>query len=96
MHTINVSSWKEAYKKVREIAGPLPIHWGAGNPVYEPYVMARPMDALSGEGYGYIVVVYPQGEGVQKPSEFYRICVHQSLSRAGHSGGVSRAQSTKN
>ena len=58
-------SWLTAEKKVEEIAkqnGDLPIYWGIGYPVRHPHVLAYEKDCWSGEGQGYNVVVYPDGD----------------------------------
>jgi len=57
----NKMSWKNAENKVKEIAKNLPIYWGTGSPIEEPHVVAYKKDALSGEGQGFNVVVYPEG-----------------------------------
>lgn len=67
--------WRAAEAKVRAIAGDLPIYWGPGGPIYKPHVVASTMDAWSGEGMGYNVFVYPEGDGYMKPMQFHTVKV---------------------
>lgn len=68
-----MSLWKIAEDKVREIAKGLPIFWGTGNPIYKPCVVAWSKDAWSGEGMGFNVLVYPEGEGYLKPYSYHSV-----------------------
>jgi hypothetical protein len=76
--THHAANWPEAEQIVRQIAeaaGLRLLLWGTGNPVYKPHVMARSMDAWSGEGYGYSVHVRPQGDGEGAPCAIHTIHV---------------------
>lgn len=71
-------NWREASEIVHQIAGELPIFWGTGNPVYKPHVVATTMDAWSGEGFGYTVMVRPEGDGYMRKFTLHRICIHNT------------------
>lgn len=55
-------NWKNAESKIKTIAKGLPIFWGTGNAIDYPHVVASTLDYLSGEGMGYFVRVYPDGD----------------------------------
>lgn len=66
-------TWKEAEAQVRKIANGLPIYWGCGDPIDEPHVIATTKDAWSGEGQGYNVLVYPNGDGYGRPYKYHSV-----------------------
>ena len=55
-------NWREAEAEVKRIAGDLPVYWGTGYPIRHPHVIATKKDALSREGYGYNIYIFPQGD----------------------------------
>ena len=76
MHTTYfVDDWAAAQQKVEEIAGVLPLFYGTGNPIRTGHATASTLDAWSGEGMGYFVTLYPEGDRYDAPrtSAFIRI-----------------------
>ena len=69
----NVRSWQEANAKLQEIAASLKtdrvVH-GTGYPIREPHLLAVTMDAWSGEGMGYNLTWYPEGDTYESPRHF--------------------------
>jgi hypothetical protein len=68
-----VGSWPEVSAKLQEIAARLQtdrvVH-GTGYPVKEPHLLVTTMDAWSGEGMGYNLIWYPEGETYNSPRHF--------------------------
>jgi hypothetical protein len=76
--TTAAATWAAADAHVHAIAraaGNLPIYWGTGYPVPRPHVVASTLDAWSGEGVGYFVRVYPQGERPGAPCDYHTVYV---------------------
>ena len=70
------SFWKTCDAKVEEIANQFGIDcvlYGSGYPVSKPNIVVSYKDALSGEGSGYNVYVYPDGEGCGKPCKYFSV-----------------------
>lgn len=68
--------WKNCDSKVREIANAHGIDcilYGSGYPVNKPNIVVNYKDAISGEGCGYNVYIYPEGGGYNKP------CIYISI-----------------
>jgi hypothetical protein len=62
---MTVKNWKEAVDAVKEFAaqyGVTAIYWGSGYAVTKPHAVASTLNAWSGEGMGYFVRVYPNGD----------------------------------
>jgi len=60
-----VSSWQEANAEVKALAASLGIAnvtYGTGYPIKTKHLLACTMDAWSGEGMGYNVTYYPEGD----------------------------------
>lgn len=76
MHTTHfVDGWAAAQQKAEEMAGDLPLYYGTGNPIRTPHATASTLDAWSGEGMGYFVTLYPEGDRYDAPrtTAFVRI-----------------------
>ncbi len=79
MSPITVENWEQANAKLTELANGLPIFLGSGSPIDRPHVIASYLDALSGEGMGYSVWIFPQGSnglygmGRERPHDFCTI-----------------------
>jgi short-subunit dehydrogenase len=70
------SFWKKCDAKVKEIASQFGIDcilYGSGYPVSKPNIVVTYKDALSGEGSGYNVYVYPEGDGYGKPYKYFSV-----------------------
>jgi len=62
---MGITNWKEASDAVKEFAakyGVTAIYWGTGSSIAKPHAVASTLDAWSGEGMGYFVRVYPEGD----------------------------------
>ena len=69
-----VSSWEEANAKLQEIAvwslnAGRVVH-GTGYPIATPHLLATTLDAWSGEGMGYFLTWYPEGDTYGAPKFF--------------------------
>jgi hypothetical protein len=73
-HTVH--NWRQADEKARELANGLPVFCGTGSPIDRPHVVKTTLDALSGEGTGYHVWIYPEGDGCGSPVEHHTIAIH--------------------
>lgn len=69
-------NWIEAHARVKALAtehGITEILYGAGYSVAGPHAMVTTLDALSGEGMGYHVAIYPQGDRPGMPCVRYTV-----------------------
>jgi len=78
METTNrtATSWPEAAQLINEYAqahGNPPQYAGTGSPIKHPCIIYTNLDALSGEGRGYFVRHYPEGEGPGKPARYFTV-----------------------
>jgi hypothetical protein len=72
------TTWAAASEIVKGICAEYGVahYHGTGDPTTKPCGVSTSMDALSGEGTGYNLNVYPQGnERAQTPVEVYSIYV---------------------
>lgn len=73
--TRTATDWKDAFAQVAALTNGLPVYYGSGAPVEEPHAVVTTKDALSGEGIGYNVRVYPEGDRPGAPSHFHSIVI---------------------
>lgn len=74
-HRSSISEfWKSCNERVREIAREYSIDkvlYGSGYPVSTPNIVVMYKDAITGEGMGYNVFVYPNGNNGYKDEYKY-------------------------
>jgi hypothetical protein len=49
------------------------IYYGSGYPIETPHIVAIWKDSWSGEGYGYNLWVYPEGNKPDKPKKYFSV-----------------------
>lgn len=66
----SIKAWVEAWEEVKRIVaqyGDLPILDPGGGPINRSHAVVWKKDALSGEGMGFNINIYPEGSGYMKP-----------------------------
>lgn len=75
----SIKAWAEAWEEVKRIVaqyGDLPI-LDPGGPLNRPHAVVRKKDALSGEGMGFNISIYPEGSGYMKPVIYHSVEVKE-------------------
>lgn len=64
---------EEKLKTIQKEHGCKKVLFGSGYPCEDACIIVMTKDALSGEGVGYNIFAYPQGQGYKKPYHYYSV-----------------------